>query len=353
MQANSFQTESLIFQSLNILIVKIGAIGDVVMCLPLVAHIRKKHPGARITWLCGSQVAPMLRQFPDIDEVLEVDEKSLMTGSPFARISTILSVWKKLGFRNFDQTLYFYYSNLYKLLLLPASSKRTDRFERNPAKRQNPIPGRHHSWDYIQTFENSDGPFQFDLSYPTFSYQNTGFENLHSRQNTGKKRIALSCGGAKNLLRDDDLRRWPVNRYRELALLLTQNGYELILTGAPSDLWVLEHFEGIEYQNFIGKAGLNDFILLLKTADLLITHDSGPLHLADLANCPVLGLFGPTIPHEKASLQTRSAWIWGGENLHCRPCYDGRNYSVCSSNDCLKQVSAQTVFAKAVGMLSE
>jgi heptosyltransferase II len=337
---------------LKILIVKIGAIGDVVMCLPLVSHIRKKHPEAHITWLCGNQVAPMLRQFHDINEVLEVNERSLLTGSFPARLAAILSVWKNLGIRRFDRILYFYYSNLYRLLFLSASSKRMDRFERHPSKRQNPVPGRHHSWDYIQTFENSEGPFRFDLHYPEFRYRNPTFETLFSRQAIPKKRIALSCGGAKNLLRDDDLRRWPVNHYRELALLLTQNGYEIILTGAPSDLWVLDYFDGIECQSFIGKAGLNDFILLLKTADLLITHDSGPLHLADLANCPVLGLFGPTIPHEKVSLQTRSAWIWGGENLHCRPCYDGRNYSICSVNECLKQISAQTVFEKAKDILN-
>jgi len=337
---------------LNILIVKIGAIGDVVMCLPLVSHIRKKHPDARISWLCGSQVAGLLRQFSEIDEVIEVDEKRLITGSIPARIATVFKVWSQISFRTYDKVLYFYFSNLYKLLILPVFSRQLDRFEKNPSKRQNPIPGRHHSWEYIQTFEQSEGPFTFSLSYPQFQYENPSHRHFRAKL-TGRKVIALSCGGAKNILRDDDLRRWPVEQYRELAVLLMQDGYEIILTGAPSDAWVKEYFKGLDCHDFIGEGGLNDFISLLKTVDLLITHDSGPLHLADLANCPVLGLFGPTIPMEKASLQTKSAWIWGGEHLHCRPCYDGRNYEKCSSNVCLKSVSPHLVFEKVKLMLAD
>jgi heptosyltransferase-2 len=321
------------------------------MCLPLVRHIKEKHPDARITWLCGSQVAGLLGQFSEINELVVVDEKSLLSGSVFSRIGTILGVWAKLAFRNFDRVLYFYFSDLYKILLLPVGSKQTDRFDKNPSRRQNPVPGRHHSWEYISTFENSDGPFRFNLTYPSFPYFNPEHRILRVKSE-GRKRVVISAGGAKNLLRDDDLRRWPVEHYRELATLLQKEGYDLVLTGAPSDAWVRESFSGLNYEDHIGKAGLLDFISLLKTADILITHDSGPLHLADLAGCLVLGLFGPTIPHEKASLQVRSAWIWGGEDLHCRPCYDGKNYAQCSSNECLRSISPESVFNKVKEMLS-
>ena len=321
------------------------------MCLPLIPKIKKKYPNALITWVCGKQVEPLLSKIPEIDRLIVVDEKSLLSGSVMSRLACIFSVWKQIAFQKFDRTLYFYFSPLYKILILPASKGRVSGFNKKAGQRFNPVPGRHHSWDYINTFEEGNGPVQYDIQYPAFPYFNPSHLEFKSKA-SGKKIIALSCGGAKNILRDDDLRRWPIEHYRSLAQLIVKAGYEIYLTGAPSDAWVKDSFNGIEYQDFIGKLDLPDFVSLLKTADLLITHDSGPLHLADLANCPVLGLFGPTIPHEKASLNSKSAWLWGGENLQCRPCYDGRDYQICASNDCLKSVSPLSVFNKMEEMMA-
>jgi len=330
---------------LKILIVKIGAIGDVIMALPLVSEIKKKHPEAKITWVCGKVVYDLLINFKDIDELIVVNENELLNEGFPGKIKAFFTVWKALFLRKFDLCLYFYFSDLYKILILPASCKETRRFKKNGAERLNPIPGRHHTTDYISTFFQSEGPFSFNPEYPQYSYPFTPVNPVKASF-PGKKWVVLSCGGAKNILRDDDLRRWPIESYQKLGQMIVEAGHQLILSGAKSDLWVEKHFEEIPHQSLIGKLGLNDFISLLKESDLLITHDSGPLHIADLANCPVVGLFGPTIPHEKLSLQEKSDFIWGGEKLSCRPCYDGKTYATCSDNQCMKLISARQVFER-------
>ncbi len=73
----------------KILIIKIGAIGDVVMCLPLIPEIKKTHPESEITWLCGNQVRPLLERIEGIDKLISVDENRLMKGSFISRISEI------------------------------------------------------------------------------------------------------------------------------------------------------------------------------------------------------------------------------------------------------------------------
>lgn len=328
---------------MKILIVKIGAIGDVVMALPLLVHIRKKYPEAKITWLCGHVVRDFLLQFSEIDELISIDEKLLLSNGLSGKFRAIPGIWKSLLFRKFDQILYFYFSDLYKILILPVRYSTLLRFEKGKTKRQNPIPGRHHTIDYISTFEQNNGPFSYPLEYPKFRYQNLEFELLKAKSSP-KKWIVISCGGAKNILRDDDLRRWPIEHYVTLGKRIENAGYQLVLSGAPSDNWVEEHFRTIPHISFIGKLNLNDFVVMLKSADVLITHDSGPLHLADLASCPVLGIFGPTIPEEKISLQSKSKFIWGGAHLHCRPCYDGRTYAACQDNQCMKSISPAEVF---------
>lgn len=330
---------------MRILIVKTGAIGDVVMCLPVVTAIRRRWPHARITWLCGKQVLPLLERVEGIDERIAVDEAVLLKGSVTERIREIMRVWGRLAGRSFDMGLYYYFSRLYKILTVPARIAEWRSFEKTGGGRLNPVPGQHHSVAYVQTLLQEDGPLEEIPVYPPYR------SGMAAPEKEGPRRIVLACGGAKNLLRDDDLRRWPGESYRELGRLIAEAGHRLILTGGPGDIWVRDAFHGLPFEDHIGRHELPEFVELLAGCHLLITHDSGPLHLADLARCPVLGLFGPTMPSEKASLQPRSAWIWGGENLTCRPCYDGRTYAPCQANVCLRSVSPEEVWKKAQVMM--
>jgi heptosyltransferase II len=330
----------------NILIVKIGAIGDVVMALPVVPEIRNKHPKARITWLCGQQVEPLLKNISGIDRLISIEEKGLFSQGFSGKLKTIGSVWRKLAGETFDLVLYYYHSPLYKVLFFPARIREMRGFGALGQGNQLPVPGRHHSLEYIQAFSGQEGPYAFRPAYPEYRHPPGP---AYLSPSPGKKIVALSCGGAKNILRDDDLRRWPIDHYRKLAELLLAQGIEVVLTGSAGDKWILPHFEGLPVQDWTGKLPLVEFVRFLKECDLLVTHDSGPLHLADLAPCPVLGLFGPTVPHEKISLQPGSAYLWGGKDLACRPCYE--EYGRCSANRCLGEVSPEAVFQKALAML--
>lgn len=314
------------------------------MSLPVIPFILKKHPDAQITWLCGKQVEPILTRIEGIQERIVVDEKALFSGGSVAKLQEILKIWKQLAGRKFDQVLYYYHSPLYKILLLPTRYSELRSFGKQALGSALPVPGRHHSIEYIQTFARQKEAFVHPLEYPVF-------RNERKARQKDQIRICLSPGGAKNVLRDDGLRRWPTVNYRRLAELILQQGWKLSLVGAPSDVWVREHFEGLEFEDHIGCYDLPGFVTFLSGEHVLVTHDSGPLHLADLAPCPVLGLFGPTMPEEKKSLLPQSRYLWGGADLHCRPCYDGKEYGVCSANLCLAQLSPERVFQELKEMV--
>jgi heptosyltransferase-2 len=331
----------------KILILKIGAIGDVVMALPLITEIRKTEPEAEIIWLCGKQVLPLLSRVEGIDQLLAVDEQKLLSRGWISRALEIFRIWRKLGFQRFDLLLYFYRSPLYQLLVWPAFFNQTRGFrDRNTGSRL-PVQGRHHSNEYIRAFTGNGGPEEFLPHYPSYRLNPS-----EPKKKSAGKIIVLACGGARNLLQNNDLRRWPLAHYRSLADKIIGEGHELVLTGGPGDSWVREQFQGLPHTDLIGKLSLSEFIDYLATADLLVTHDSGPLHLADLAACPVLGLFGPTRPADFRSLQSQSRFIWGGEFLSCRPCYDGKDYAICQSNECLKSITPDQVFSCLKEMLA-
>ncbi len=325
----------------KILVVKIGAIGDVIMCMNILPKIKVENPDAKITWICGKGVKELLELYGGIDKIIEVNEEKLFKANFLKKIQEILKLYFKISFKSYDIVFIGHSDWRYRILSLPVFTKETRIFERNK-KRNGVIPGRYHGFEYIRIFENKDYSSQETLPLLSLNKElKKEFEFLYNKK---LKRVILAPGGAKNYLRDDFLRRWPIENYVELTKLLLKNGNEVILIGSNSDKWCNEYFSGLNVLNLIGKTSLTDLISICNVSDLLVTHDSGPLHIGIISGIKVLGIFGPTMPYEK--IPPNSYFIWGGEELACRPCYDGKNYAPCKDNRCMKNISPEHVYRK-------
>jgi heptosyltransferase-2 len=169
----------------------------------------------------------------------------------------------------------------------------------------------------------------------------------------GKIRIALAPGGARNLLNDDAQRRWPVEYYVQLAKILIKKNYEVVLTGGPGDIWVEPSFAGLAIDNRIGQWKIPQTISFYKSCDCMISHDSGPMHLAGIAGCGLLALFGPTAPSKAVPRRDGVVSLWGGERLPCRPCYDGSTFADCNWNGCLISITSDRVAAEVESMVHQ
>ncbi len=162
----------------------------------------------------------------------------------------------------------------------------------------------------------------------------------------------LVPAGAKNLLRDDGLRRWAIANYVVLAEELVDRGYEVVLAGGPDDRWASAHFEGLatrasdRFVDLIGGLSLVETLSLLDSAAVTVTHDTGPLHLAGITSTAIVTIFGPTDPHGRLPQRANCVALWGGEGFACRPCYDGREYAPCPHNGCMDQVTPGMVLAQ-------
>jgi heptosyltransferase II len=121
--------------------------------------------------------------------------------------------------------------------------------------------------------------------------------------------------------------------------------------GDSSDAWVRSHFAGLDIRDEIGAHNLTGTLALMSAADLVITHDTGPLHLAQLVRAPLLALFGPTMPSQFLAEDAAADAIWGGDRLACRPCYDGREFAACSNNLCMQDISIVSVINRALAIL--
>lgn len=333
---------------MNILIIKVAAIGDVIMALPILSVIKKKYPGAKVTWICGRSAVSILRQF-EIDEIIEVDDGKLLAGNLFSKITEMLKLWGTIFGRNFGLVITGHVDPRYRLMSLPIFAKERRSFGKINGRFW-PVPGRHHTDEYIRLVTNTDGCPSLSSALPILKISLP--ENIKKEINTGinSKFVALAPGGAKNIMRDEAIRRWPIENYVELARELIIRGIKVILTGANTDKWVQDYFLGLDIIDLIGKTSLKNLIALYGNCDVIVTHDSGPLHLAGLSGSNVIALFGPTIPSEKIP-RAATTVIWGGGNLACRPCYDGKTYANCCDNKCLKEITVEKVYDAVISKL--
>ena len=111
----------------------------------------------------------------------------------------------------------------------------------------------------------------------------------------------------------------------------------------PSDKWVSAAFRKLSVVDLVGKTTVTDLVSVYNCCDAVVTHDSGPMHLAALAGAPLVALFGPTDPSWFAPRQKKVKVLWGGSDLACRPCYDGRGYTQCMDNRCIQEISVEMV----------
>jgi heptosyltransferase-2 len=329
----------------RMLIVKFGAIGDVVMAIP--GAYAMHQAGYRVDWLCGVSIAPVLSLYPWI-HVVPVDDGSLLRGGKLDRLRAIARLWRQLAGRRYDIIATLYYDARYRILTLPVRSLQRTTLSHTD-RRFALIPGRHHTDEYARILAGrADGETPTSFA-PILA---TGLPSNPVPRSPGKDRVVLVAGGARNALRDDALRRWPVESYAALAEGLLRQGYEVVLSGGPDDSWVVPFFAGLPVLDTIGRFSLLQTLALLESADLVITHDTGPLHLAGITSTAILTLFGPTDPHGRLPQRANCVALWGGEHFACRPCYDGRDYAPCSHNGCIREITPALALHYALRLLA-
>jgi heptosyltransferase-2 len=327
--------------------VRLAALGDAVLASSLIGAARSRDPEAHLTWLCGRRIAPLVRLFAGVDDVIEVDEASLLGGGGASRLRALLGLWGQLLPRRFDVTLIVHADARYRLALGPARLGQVRMLQPHRPGRMLPIPGRYLADEYARMLE--DGPPRGPrVGHAPLATLRRPPPPPSAPEQVG---VVLVPGGARNVLRESALRRWPVDRYRQVAAALLAAGVPVTLVGDASDEWVRPSFAGLAVRDEIGRTDVEGTLGLLAHASLVITHDTGPLHLAALVRAPIIALFGPTMPAWFLPTHPGAHALWGGADLACRPCYDGREFAACTNNLCIQEVTADTVLRRALAVL--
>jgi heptosyltransferase-2 len=144
-------------------------------------------------------------------------------------------------------------------------------------------------------------------------------------------------------------KRWPAARFaRAAAILQESRRAEVLIIGAASESGIAEAVRGAMAKApavLTGQTSLRELLGLIGRATLVISNDTGPMHLANALSVPVVGVFGPTDPEATGPFGPLSRVV--KKNVPCWPCY----YRKCPlDHRCMTLISAEEV-AGAAGSL--
>lgn len=170
-----------------------------------------------------------------------------------------------------------------------------------------------------------------------------------NRGDNGVAPLVLLNANASDLL---PLRRWPSERYVELArrLLESDPATAIAFTGAPNErapVELLVRQVGDERCfSLAGKTTLRELLAIYCLADVLVTNDSGPAHFATLTPIDVVTLFGPETPDLFGAPGPRTHILTA--RLACSPCVNAFNdrQSACRDNQCMQAIGVDAVLAE-------
>ena len=328
------------------LIVKFGQIGDVIMAIPAAYALHAR--GFDIDWACGEAARPLLECYSWI-RVIPVDDAAILRGGMAERAKAIFRFWASAGLKRYDIGATLYYDRRFHALTFPIRTRRRVVLSRK-SRSTTLLAGRRHPDEYVRILLEREDAVREESCLLVRPDSLPGFRWPNAK---ARKRIAIVPGGTKNVLGEQVLRRWPVENYERLAETLLNRGWEVALIGGPDDAWVPSHFQHLPVTDLIGKLSLPEVVSALDGCDAVVSHDTGPLHLAGLSEAPVIGIFGPTDPATFQPRRDFSVAIWGGHGFACRPCYDGRNFAPCQFNGCMHQVSPELVMREIDRLLND
>jgi heptosyltransferase I len=336
----------------KILFVKLGAIGDIVHTLPALAAVRRAFPGSVIDWVVEERSAEILRRNPLIDELIEVNTRSIReTRSPE---KLLIEIWRQAGSlrtRGYDVAVDL--QGLLKSATIAkiSGAQRRVGFEktnlREPAARlmyteKIAVPQGVNVIDKnlglvrgALSIEPSIGGYEFPIQ--------TGPEHrleadVIAAKTGGRFAVLNPAGGWVTKL-------WPAENYGKLAeRLWNEYGIASVVATGPRETELAERVrESAGNANVtLAEPSLKGFYELAKRAAVYVGGDTGPTHIAVAAGAPVVGIFGPTEWWRNGSPRVEDINV-GREDIGCRVDCHRRT---CSKWICM-EISVDDVFAAA------
>jgi heptosyltransferase-1 len=332
--AGSLPTPGRSRHGVNILIVKLSALGDVTHTLPALTTLRRHWPEARITWLVEPAAVELIRGHPALDRILVWRRREWVGRVRSLRLLPALQQLR--GFlrelRDTHYDLVVDFQGLAKSAVWVAAARARRKGGYGPG-------GRRHEWSWLALNERVPvrDPNAHAVERNLRLLEGLGLPRLPLRydfpvlpQNETEATTLLSEAGiadgapfvAVNAMTRWATKNWTPAGFAAVADALPTRGLPVVFTGAPEDgaaVDAIAAFMRSPIRRLDGRTSLKTLGAVFRRASAVLSTDTGPMHIAVAVGTPVVALFGPTAPgytgpHGDGHVVLRSG-------VPCSPCY--------------------------------
>jgi heptosyltransferase-2 len=336
----------------RVLVVQSGFLGDVVLTTPLIAGLRRRLPTAEITMLVTPGARALIAQHPALDRVIVDDKRGAGRG--------VAGLWRlaaALRRERFSVAVAAHKSMRTALALRAAGIPRRVGFATAPGAalytERVPRPVGRHDRDRLLELLRPFGGTDDVPSAPWIALDAAtrarATEMLVPALASGR-RIAAVCPGAAWRTK-----RWPAEAYGALVRDLEDGGFACVLLGAADERPITAQVRSAAGGRGLDLAGATDMAVMaaiLARADVVVTNDSAPMHVASALGVPQVAIFCATVPAQGyGPLGTRAQVV--EKDLACRPCgRHGGNRCPRGTDDCMTLVEVVEVRAAVERVLA-
>ena len=283
---------------MNILIVRLGALGDIVHALPAAAALRAAMPDARIDWLVDAKHRPLLDLVQGLDRVVTLNGSS---------VSAWIDVVRRLRQVPYDAALDMQGLMKSAVLARASGARRIAGFSIWHLREKTARPFYSATDDFM---DSGDQRASHHVIYKNLHLlrvigvdtESVVFPFVDVESSVADGVQAADGGGPFALLNPGAAwpnKRWPPERFGEVATFLREvRGLRSVVLWGPGDEELAASV--VRASNGAAKeapaTGIADLIALSRAATLCVSGDTGPVHLAAAVGTPVVGIFGPTDP---------------------------------------------------------
>lgn len=329
----------------RVCILKPSSLGDIVHALPVLAALRARWPGARIAWVVNRGLRALLDGHPDLDEVIPFDR---------ARAGGFGRILVELRRRRFDLTVDL--QGLLRSAIMTAATGSPVRVGSARA-REGAARGRFytHKVDHpplsevhaVDRLLAIAAAFGASVDRPTFALPIADEDRRWARETLAGPdgpRLVLNPGARWAT------KRWPPEHFAEVGRRAARaRGASLVVVGAEEDRPLVDALKArlgpTPCVDLCGRTSLMRLAAVAAEAAVVLSNDTGPLHLAAAAGARVVGLYTCTSPIETGPYGPRAVAV--STRVACAASYLGK----CKRLDCMSELSADRVWEAVSGQM--
>jgi lipopolysaccharide heptosyltransferase I len=329
---------------MNVLIVRLGALGDVVHAIPAVAALRRAHPVARIDWLVEA------RHRPIVDLVTAVDRAIVLERPTWDGWISVIQDMRRTAY---DMAIDLQGLMKSAVLARASGAARVVGFSiwhlrekgARPFYTATSEPDTTHVIKKNLQLLRAIGVQDNDIAFPLAEVPSAALDRLRAQLPAGARFALINPGAAW------PNKRWPPDRFGELCVFLSEtSGLVPVVLWGPGEEALAQSV--VAASSGAARAGpstgVEDLVALARAAALMVSGDTGPLHIATALGTPVVGIFGPTDPARNGPWAADDVVVSTYERCACH--YERR----CSQRAwCLADVTATEVCAAVQQRLSK